>query len=322
MMRPILDTVATAELERRIPISDGDGSLGVAHSIARGVRGFGSATPPPSVLGPVGVETDAMKKPKGDYAIQAVVNAIRLLETFRDEEEQGVTPLAKRLDLHKNNVFRILATLEQLGYIEQCGESGRYRLGVRSLELGQSFGRSRNLLRRARPILDELVLTSGESTHLGLLRDQHVVHVEGRCPERLVLTGTRVGRSLPAHCTALGKVLLACSPTGTLEAFDRSVVAGGNLPKLTASTICDPAKFFEHVRAVASRGFALDLEECEPGLCCAAAPVYDGEGRLVAAVSVSGPSFRLTEEHLHDEIVPLVVAAAERLSRELGFAAT
>ena len=120
-----------------------------------------------------------MKKPKGDYAIQAVINAIRLLETFRDEEEQGVTPLAKRLDLHKNNVFRLLATLEELGYIEQCAESDRYRLGVRSLELGQSFGRSRNLLRRARPVIDELVETCGESAHLGLLREMQVVHVEG-----------------------------------------------------------------------------------------------------------------------------------------------
>lgn len=262
-----------------------------------------------------------MKKPKGDYAIQAVINAIRLLETFRDEEEQGVTPIAKRLDLHKNNVFRLLATLEQLGYIEQCGESGRYRLGVRSLELGQSFGRSRNLLRRARPILDELVVTCGESAHVGLLRDMQVVHVEGRSPERLVLTGTRVGLALPAHCTALGKVLLGCAPKGVLETFDREVIAGGNLPKLTATTICDPAKFFEHLRTVTVRGYALDLEECEPGLSCAAAPVFDGDGQLVAAISVSGPSFRLDEPRLHDEIVPLVVAAAERLSRDLGYAA-
>jgi IclR family transcriptional regulator, KDG regulon repressor len=268
------------------------------------------------------VEKDTMKKPKGDYAIQAVINAIRLLETFRDEEEQGVTSLAKRLDLHKNNVFRLLATLEQLGYIEQCAESDRYRLGVRSLELGQSFGRSRNLLRRARPVLDELALTCGESTHLGLLRDMQVVHVEGRSPERLVLTGTRVGRALPAHCTALGKVLLGCSPSGVLESFDRKIVAGGNLPKLTSATICDPAKFFEHLRTVAVRGYALDLEECEPGLSCAAAPIFDGDGELVAAISISGPSFRISEERIQDEIVPLVVAAADQLSRELGFAAS
>jgi DNA-binding IclR family transcriptional regulator len=106
------------------------------------------------------------------------------------------------------------------------------------------------------------------------------------------------------------------------EAFDRKIVAGGNLPKLTHATISDPAKFFEHLRGVAGRGFALDLDECEPGLCCAAAPIFDGEGRLAAAISVSGPSFRLPEERLVDEVVPLVVAAAEQLSRELGFTAS
>jgi DNA-binding IclR family transcriptional regulator len=263
-----------------------------------------------------------MKKPKGDYAIQAVMNAMRLLETFRDEEEQGVTSLAKRLDLHKNNVFRLLATLEQLGYIEQCAESDRYRLGTRSLELGQSFGRGRNLLRRARTVLEELVATCGESAHLALLRDHQVVHVEGRHAERLVLTGTRVGLCLPAHCTALGKVLLACSPVAVREGFDRKVVAGGKLPRLTQATITDPVKFFEHLRGVASRGFALDLDECEPGLSCAAAPIFDGEGRLAAAISVSGPSFRLPEERLLDAVVPLVVGAGEQLSRELGFVAS
>ena len=91
-----------------------------------------------------------MKKPKGDYAIQTVVNAMRLLEAFRDEEELGVTELSRRLSLHKNNVFRLLATLEQQGYIEQSAASDRYRLGVESLELGQAFLRGRTLLRRAR----------------------------------------------------------------------------------------------------------------------------------------------------------------------------
>jgi DNA-binding IclR family transcriptional regulator len=261
-----------------------------------------------------------MKKPKGEYAIQAVVNAMRLLETFRDEEEQGVTALARRLDLHKNNVFRLLATLEQLGYIEQCTDSDRYRLGVRSLELGQSFGRGRNLLRRAAALLDGLAATCGETAHLAVLRNHQVVHLDGRPAARLVLTGTRVGQSLPAHCTAPGKVLLGFSPPEVREAFDRDVVAGGTLPRLTPATIDDPAKFFEHLRGVANRGYALDLGECEPGVCCAAAPVLDADGRLVAALSVSAPSFRTSEARLLDEIVPQVVRAGEQLSRELGFA--
>ena len=108
-----------------------------------------------------------MKKPKSEYAIQTVTNALRLLDVFRDEEEVGVAELARRLGLHKNNVFRLLATLEEQGYIEQCPVSERYRLGIGSLELGHSFLRSRTLCGRARPILEEMWQRSGRRVSRG-----------------------------------------------------------------------------------------------------------------------------------------------------------
>jgi DNA-binding IclR family transcriptional regulator len=262
-----------------------------------------------------------MKKPKGDYAIQTVVNAMRLLEAFRDEEELGVTELSRRLSLHKNNVFRLLATLEQQGYIEQSTASDRYRLGVESLELGQAFLRGRTLLRCARSILEALAVQLGESAHLATLRDFDVVHLDGAQGEQLVQTSLRVGRRLPLHCTALGKVLLGCSPENVRELFDRTLTEAGGLGARTPNTIVDRDKFFEQVRSVAGAGFALDLEECEPGLCCAAAPVHDASGRMIAALSVSGPAFRLGEERLLRNVVPAVIGAAETLSRELGHTA-
>jgi len=263
-----------------------------------------------------------MKKPKGDYAIQTVVNAMRLLEAFRDEEELGVTELSHLLSLHKNNVFRLLATLEAQGYIEQSTASDRYRLGVESLELGQAFLRGRTLLRRARPILAALANELKETAHLATLRGFDVVHLDGALGEQLVLTSLRVGDRLPPHCTALGKVLIGCAPEAVREAYDRSLTATNGLVARTAATIVDRDKLFEHLRMVAGAGFALDLEECEPGLCCAAAPVFDASGRMVAALSVSGPAFRLGEEHLLRCVVPAVTGAAEALSRELGYTAS
>jgi DNA-binding IclR family transcriptional regulator len=262
-----------------------------------------------------------MKKPKGDYAIQTVVNAMRLLEAFRDEEELGVTELSRRLSLHKNNVFRLLATLEAQGYIEQSAASDRYRLGALNLELGQAFLRGRTLLRRARPILEALASDLKETAHLAALRGFEVVHLDGALGEQLVLTSLRVGERLPPHCTALGKVLIGCALEQVREAYDRSLSASSGLAARTASTIVDRDKLFEHLRAVAGAGFALDLEECEPGLCCAAAPVHDAAGRMVAALSVSGPAFRLGEERLLRYAVPAVTGAAEALSRELGYTA-
>jgi IclR family KDG regulon transcriptional repressor len=259
-----------------------------------------------------------MKRSKSDYVIQTVTNALRVLEAFRDKEELGVTELSRCLGLHKNNVFRLLATLEDKGYVEQCADSDRYQLGVRCLELGYTYGRSGGLLRHARGILEDLVRLTGETTHLGTLQDFEVAHLDGEQPDQLVLTGLRIGRRLPVHCTALGKVLLGCGDRLLREDFDRLCVANGTLQARTEATITDRDKFFEHLRGVGGQGFALDLEESEAGLCCAAAPVFAASGRLVAAVSVSGPAFRLGRDTLLDQIVPPLLSAADELSRQLG----
>jgi IclR family KDG regulon transcriptional repressor len=261
-----------------------------------------------------------MKRPKSDYEIQTVRNAFRLLEAFRDHEELGVTELSRILALHKNNVFRLLATLEQAGYVEQSRESDRYRLGVRCVELGQSHLRNRELLRLARPHLERLARDCGEAAHVGVLRDFEVVHLEGAKARRLVQSSIRVGINLPAHCTALGKVLLACSEEGVREHFDRAVLRAEGLEGLTASTIVDPDKFREHLHSVASQGFALDLEECEPGLCCASVPIFGSGDSLMAAFSVSAPVFRADGGALERKAVPALVEAADQLSRQLGAA--
>jgi len=260
-----------------------------------------------------------MKRPKSDYAIQTVANALTLLESFHEDEDLGVTELSRRLGLHKNNVFRLLATLEERGYVEQVAD--RYRLSVRCLELGHAFVRGRRLLREAQPILERLAWDAGEAVHLGVLSEFDVVHLAGEQPDQLLLAGLRVGRRLPAHCTALGKVLLAFASEPTREAYDRERASPGRLAARTPATLVDRDKLFEHLRGVAVQGFALDLEECERGVACAAAPVLDGTGRLVAAVSASGPVTRLDEGALLRDVAPRVVAAAERLSFLLGRAA-
>jgi DNA-binding IclR family transcriptional regulator len=260
------------------------------------------------------------KKSKSDYVIQTVSHALRLFEEFRTEDELGVTELSRRLNLHKNNVFRLLATLEQRGYIEQSSANERYRLGAKCLELGETFCRSHSLLDQARPIVRNLAREVGETVHLAQMTSFEVVHVDAQVHQQPVLTPSRVGQRLPVHCTALGKVLLGTASEGCRQLYDQSVVAGRELPQRTRATFVDPIKFFEEVRTAAGQGYALDLEECEEGLSCAAAPVYDRTGVAVAALSASGPFFRLGHGELIKNIAPKVVAAADRLSRDLGYA--
>lgn len=281
------------------------------------------AYPPTASIPPGAGNADAMtktSKPKSEYSIQTVSNALRLLEAFNEDIELGVSELSRRLALHKNNVFRLLATLEERGYIEQCADNERYRLGIRCLELGHTFRRSHSLLDCARPVLEELARGTGESTHIAVLDDFEVVHLDAVTSDQLIGTASRVGRRLAPHCTALGKVLLACGEFGLLEEFDRRVIRHSPLEKFTDATITDRDKFFEHLRTVKVQGLAIDVEECTSGMSCAAAPVFDHTGRLQAALSLSGPTFRLTEELLHREAVERVTAAAARLSQELGYA--
>jgi DNA-binding IclR family transcriptional regulator len=264
-----------------------------------------------------------MRRSKSDYVIQTVANAFRLLEEFGDSSwELGVTELSDRLKLHKNNVFRLLATLQQQGYVEQCAETEQYRLGRSCLALGQAFGETRSLLRFGRSVLARLAEEMHESAHIGVLSGYEVVHLDGQQPKQLVATSLRTGERLAAHCTALGKVLLASRSAAALAQLDKERVKAGKLVAHTPATITDRDKFFEHLRAVASQGWALDLEECAPGLCCVAAPVHDATGVVVAALSVSAPVFRASETRIHDDVVPRVLSAAHELSARMGFIAT
>ncbi len=257
-------------------------------------------------------------KPKSEYSIQTVSNALRMLESFYKREELGVSELSRRLRLHKNNVFRLLATLEEHGYIEQSAETERYRLGTRCMELSQGFARGNVLMRRARPILKELALKTGETTHLAVLRDHEVVHLDGIQPDRMLLTGLRVGQRLPVNCTALGKVLMGCSSEAAREGFVANMPPGHSLSTRTEKTIVETARILEEFAVVSRDGFAVDIEECEVGMCCAAAPVYDAAGELVGALSISGPASRLTPELLRSESARWVASASEQLSLELG----
>ena len=258
-----------------------------------------------------------MPKPKSDYAIQTVSNALRLLEAFGDTDELGVSELSRRLELHKNNVFRLLATLQQSGYVEQSSNTDRYRLGSACLELGHAFARHHTLVRRARPILEELVRKVGETAHLAQLRENEVVHLDGVLADRRVLTALRIGERMPAHATALGKALLALGDPRVRDAWNREVVGDGLTP-LTDATLADVHALGREFDAVAEAGFAVDREESERGMCCVAAPVRDQHGEVVAAISISGPSFRLTETVMAGDLGRAVIAAAAQLSQELG----
>jgi len=256
-----------------------------------------------------------VRREKANYVIQSVSHALDVLEQFAgDAEELGVTELSKRLRLHKNNVFRLLATLESRGYIEQNRATENYRLGVRCLQLGQSYVDHMGLLRQARPIMAELVRQVRETTYLAVLRRAAVVPVEVIEADRPVRIVSQLGEALPLHCTAAGKAHLAFEQEDEL----RALVPDG-LARFTERTIVDRQALLQQLRTVAANGYAVDLGEHLEDVRAVAAPVRDYARAVVGVLAVVAPASRLTPERIEKEVAPLVLKAGRELSSRLGF---
>lgn len=256
-----------------------------------------------------------VKREKSNYIIQSVAHALDVLEEFKgDAIELGVTELSKKLKLHKNNIFRLLATLEARGYIEQNKSTENYRLGLKSLELGQTFIRQMGLLRQTRPALEKLADRTNETSYLAIMRNQDVVYLDVVEANQTVRVASRVGLRLPAYCTAVGKVLI-CSESE--EEIRKRLPE--QLLKRTSKTLTDPKALVDHLKKVAKQGYAVDDEEFEEGVKCVAAPIRDYTGNIVAAISISGPAMRMPDKKIAEELASAVKEAGEEISRRLGF---
>ena len=256
------------------------------------------------------------KKDKSEYIIQAVDHALDLLEQFHDDvDELGVTELSKRLKLHKNNVFRLLATLESRGYIEQNRVTENYRLGLKTLELGQTFIRQMGILRQSRPVLEALVAECNETAYVAILKEQSIVYLDVVETDMTVRVVPRVGSRLPAYATAAGKVQIASLTDEELDSF----FPHKELKGFTPNTIADKDVLKKELKRVVEMGYAIDNEELDIGVRCVAAPIRDYTRRIIGAVSLSGPSMRFTDERMEKELIPLVRKAADEISMKLGY---
>jgi len=241
--------------------------------------------------------------------------ALAILDILSAEgPDLSLGEISQRLELHKSTAHRLTMVLERHKLIERNSVSGRYRLGLKLFELGTRAISHLDLRERARPVLDRLVLETSETVHLGILDDTEVVYLDKVEPARSVRMASSVGRRNPAYCTAMGKSILAYLPDEKVEA----IVRKHGLKAMTANTITSFLELKAELVAIRGRGYSVDDEEIEEGVRCVGCVVRDFSGGAVAAISVSGPAFRLTREKLKSISRP-VIAAAGALSAELGF---
>lgn len=258
-----------------------------------------------------------VRRDKANYTIQSVSHALDVLEQFTSEtDELGVTELSKRLKLHKNNVFRLLATLEARGYIEQNKASENYRLGVRCLGLGQRFLLQTGLLRQAEPVLRELARGTNETAFVSVLQRDMAVVLDAVEPARTVRLVSRIGDLLPLHGTAVGKVFLAFADLPRPEAD-----SGFAYPRLTPATKTDPEALRLDLEAVVRTGYALEAGEYVEDVAAIAVPVHDYTRAVVASLCIAGPLHRLSAERLEGEIAAAILRAGRSLSARLGYPA-
>jgi IclR family transcriptional regulator, KDG regulon repressor len=256
-----------------------------------------------------------VRREKSNYVIQSVSHALDVLEQFDGNiDEIGVTELSKRLKLHKNNVFRLLATLEARGYIEQNKINENYRLGLRCLQLGQTFIHQMGLLVQSRSVLEDLSGRTKESAYVAIRKGSAIIPLDFVEPARTVRVVSFLGTVLPAHCTAAGKIHLV---------FEAEGVAAQTLPerleRFTDKTIVDRAALREQMKIIGESGFAVERGEFAEDVNAVAVPVRDYTRSLVGTLAVVGPAHRLDDTAVTDEIAPALLSAGVELSKRLGF---
>src|SRR3954452_8135212 len=225
-------------------------------------------------------------------AVQSVDRALTILELLAREGEAGVTEIAGDLGVHKSTAFRLLATLESHRLVEQVGDRGRYRLGVGNLRLAGATTARLDLVTEAPPVCRQLGTDTGETVNITVRSETSALYLDQVAGSSALQSHNWVGQHIPLHATSNGKGLISELSEAELKKAVRE------LPRLTDKTVTRRAELrtqLEHIREV---GYALVVDELETGLTAAAAPIRNAHGDIIASMSISGPTFRLTGEKL------------------------
>ncbi|MEU5237472.1 IclR family transcriptional regulator [Streptomyces lydicus] len=249
--------------------------------------------------------------------VPAVTRALDILELFLEGDGTLSAPeITRKAQLPRTTVHELVTTLAARSYLVPLpGQSGRYRLGVRTYQLGSRYAEQLDLAAEGQQVAREVAETCDETVHVAILEDLDVIYIAKVDSVHAVRMVSAAGRRLPAHCTSVGKMLLAALPADEL---DTRIEEAGELAAMTHDSITDPEALRSALAVVRERGIAVEHRESNPDVSCVAAPVRDGTGRVVAALSISVPMIRWNEER-EAELAELAAKGASDLSVRLGY---
>lgn len=246
--------------------------------------------------------------------LQSVDNALKIMEIFANERaELGVSELSRKMQLGKSTTYRLLATLERRGFVVQNTVNGKYKLGIKIANIGTTVLQRISITSEARLHMEELSNAMGESTHLALYNQGDITFIDKVNGRNHAIMKSIVGSNKQAYCTATGKMLLSWLPSEKLEEYLQNV----KLQQITPYTIIDVVELADELSAIKKQGYSEDRQESEEGLVCYAAPIRNGTGEVIAAVSISGPFSRMTEGK--ELLVASIKNTAQNISKSCGF---
>jgi IclR family transcriptional regulator, KDG regulon repressor len=258
---------------------------------------------------------------EGDYSmaqqklINSVDRAMKIIDLFTEKEKElKLTEISQYLNLHKSTVHGLLRTLAHHGYIDQNPETEKYKLGLRFIEKGTLVLNGLDLRRIAQPHLTEMAAKYGETTHLAILEDGEAVYIDKIEGHSAIGMYSRIGKRAPIYCTAVGKILISDKTAEFIE----EIANRQSFTIHTVHTVKNKEELIAHIQAAAEQGFALDDEELEVGLRCAAVPIFNNKKEIVASMSISGPTTRLGKEKL-GEVIEDLKFHARKISDKLGY---
>lgn len=264
---------------------------------------------------PKGLEEIETRSFRGEGHIQSVDRALGLVEILAQENREiSLTELSRLAGRPKSTIHGLLASLRSYGYVEQNEENGKYRLGIRLFELGNVVARSWNIREIALPVMQQLNQELGEMIQLATEDRGEVVYLEKVDSNHLMRIVSDIGARLPMHCTGLGKMLLA----GKSPSEVKWILSTKGMKAMTHRSITNQQEMNRELVRIREQGYAIDDREVMDSLRCVAAPIYNRNGVLKYAVSVSGFSNSMSGERLENSI-RLLVEAAETISYKMGY---
>jgi DNA-binding IclR family transcriptional regulator len=250
------------------------------------------------------------------YRINSVIRAAQILESFSLEKPTYTnSQLAKKLGLNKSSVTRLLYSLEEARFLRRDKKTGEYSLTFKLFKIGSVYINQIDFRSESKPLLSELASSFKETVHLAVLNDFDVFYIEKIETFQSIGMISRVGRKAPSYCTGVGKVMLAHLEEEKLKDFFRTV----DLKRYTPNTITDLEELRLHLKRILELGYAIDDSEHEAEVKCVATPLRDVSGKVVAAISISGPGYRITRERMETELIPAIKRTAARISNRLGY---